>query len=199
MKELKIALIFLIGSIQFSKAQLCFPMDFGGIVPGITMVQDVVTLYGEGFFDEHQGHGGGHVYTNYTMTATLMVVIGMDHYIESVWIKKGIEFPDSVLKNTMAFISPRFEITNNGSLSVGLDASKDMIKAKYGVPTDMFENGNIWSYESKLKGEGCFFETSLSFWFKNKICFLDLYYDDDNLALDQNYLKAFQTLNFNKC
>lgn len=34
---------------------------------------------------------------------------------------------------------------------------------------------------------------------ENKISLLDIYYDNDNLALYQYYFRAFQTLNFNKC
>ena len=151
---------------HFVRAQkLCFPIGFGGIVPGISLDKDVVAMYGKGFFDNKFGHGGGRIYTDSSQGSTLIVEIGVDYYIEAVRITKGLAFPDSVLKFARNFISKHFEITDNGKLLAGLYSTKERIKTTYGDPTEQYDNGNIWVYELKIPTNLCYLESSISFSF----------------------------------
>lgn len=162
---------------SIAQSQLCFPVSFCSVVPGITLDRDVVKLFGEGFFDEQQGHGGGRSYVNNERNITLTIVIGMDHYIESVVIKNGLDFPDSVRKKIDLYYSDRFEITDNGSLRTGLGSTEAEIISAYGKPTLIIEKSDdpdmndclIWGYEPDgyLELKQCYLYSSLYFWFRD--------------------------------
>jgi hypothetical protein len=160
-----LGILLVINFFEVANAQLCYPMNFGGIVPGITLDRDVIALYGLGFYDPTYGHNGGRIFTDSKLSVTFIVEIGVDNYIESVWIKKGLEFPDSVVKQIKKYVTDNFEITNNGKLRTGLGSTKEMITSAYGSPTSISESGNIWNYEPEPHNKTCYIETSINFWF----------------------------------
>jgi len=162
---------------SIAQSKVCFPVSFCGVVPGITLDRDVVKLFGKGFFDEQQGHGGGRIYVNDSRTATLMIAIGVDNYIEDIRIMNGIVFPDSVKNKIDQYYADHFEITDNGSLSVGLGATESEIELAYGKPTLVIEKSDdpdmndclIWVYEPEGREDlkPCYFSSGLIFWFRN--------------------------------
>lgn len=162
---------------SIAQSQLCFPVSFCGVVPGITLDRDVVKLFGNGFFDEQQGHGGGRSYVNKEQNITLTIVIGMSYYIESIIIKNGLDFPDSVKHKIDSYYSDRFEITDNGSLMTGLGSSEGEIIHAYGKPTVIIEKSDdpdmndclIWGYEPEGREDlkPCYYYSGLFFWFRD--------------------------------
>ena len=159
------ALLTLVASLHTAdgRAQICHPPHFGGIVPGITLDRDVVTLYGEGFFSEELGHGGGRYYTDSARTVTLVVSIGVDNYIETVELVQGLSFPGYAPKDLSPYVSQRLDPRDNGELRTGLGATREQVKKAHGEPSARYQEGNNWNYQTDASE--CTIDASVNFVF----------------------------------
>lgn len=153
-------LLFIVFTIYIDNvnAQFCYPVSFGSVIPGLSLEKHVIALFGKGFFDERLGHDGGWYYTNMDKTTTLLITIDVDKYVRSITLSKGLDFGDNFKGDYNLFISKNFELTNNGALKVGLNASKAEILKTYGEPTLKSEDSpdqKMWIYRSINNSNQC--------------------------------------------
>lgn len=145
---------------------ICYPPHFGGIVPGITVDKEVVAMYGDGFFSDSLGHLGGRYYTDSTRSITMIVEIGVDRIIESIWLKEGIDFPANAPKELRSFIAHSLDLRDDGRLLSGLGATREEVRKEFGNPTTIHKNGNIWEFQTDYHGTECYIDASVNFWFR---------------------------------
>jgi hypothetical protein len=69
--------------------------QIGGIRAASSHDPDVVEKYGEGFFVQNEGHGGGRYYIHPSHTYTFHIEIGVDKLIEDVEIFEGVHLPQA--------------------------------------------------------------------------------------------------------
>jgi hypothetical protein len=147
-------LIALIGQTAADEAALpqgwvCWPLDYSGIVLGITTDSQVERLLGEGLIRESEGTTGGRYFVDEKRTATLHAVFYTDDVVGEVTIEEGInpEIHDEEQKNaTSKWFNPAEGFGNYHALRLG-SKKEDVIK-NLGLPEEEIEP-NGWRYQSK--------------------------------------------------
>ncbi len=144
-------------------AQPCYPPYFGGIVAGITLDRDVVTLYGKGFFTDSMMAIGARYYTDSLRSVTMEVELGVDHMIDRITIQTGVHFPSNGPRDVSPFVSARLDPRETMTKS-GLGSSRDEVEKELGKPTRAMNDGQTWEYAMSASKE-CAIYPTMTFWF----------------------------------
>jgi hypothetical protein len=150
----------------------CYPPAWDGVVPGFSLDQDILTIYGKGYFVDTIGHGGGRVYMDSTKSIQMVEEIGVDNIIESIKISlidnkdKDInKYPISKRLNRLAGFGVYHKLT--------LESDSISVSNNLGKPNEIFTNNNgniIWIYKTDYVNTECYADAELKIEFKgNKI------------------------------
>lgn len=87
--------------------------------PAVTKDNELLKLYGEGYFVRDEGHGGGRYFANKDYSLTLHVVIGVDGIIEEVSVREGFHVPGLTKDSAPAVIIAN-KLGGNVKLGLGI-------------------------------------------------------------------------------
>jgi len=87
---------------------ICGAIAWGGIVPGVTLDADLMTLFGPGLFDKAIGGGGARVYTDRGGTLTARFVLGPGAVVSEIDLRRGFVPPAGAVPEARRWMtSPR--------------------------------------------------------------------------------------------
>lgn len=124
------------------------PLTVCGITVGNDVDSEVVNKYGEGYYIQELGHGGGRMFVDKVKKLTLITTIGVDGIIEEVELYNDFKRPkdimDTVLdKKAYAHVNIKDATINKFTLGV---SSKVILRA-FGKPLKTSLEKSILRYE----------------------------------------------------
>lgn len=139
-------------SIPEQKGQFCWPMQFGGVVLGISQDSHVQRLLGPGILRSDPGDRTRY-YLDPKRSATLRVLMFTDTIVGEVSVATGVDpaIPATELAKAMSkFFNPLEGFGNWHALQLG-SSKRDVLK-NLGEPRTR-ENADEWVYESRCAGD----------------------------------------------
>ncbi len=143
----------LAGAVQEKPGSVCWPMNFAGIVLGVTNDSQVKRLLGPGRFYSKEGDTGGRYFVDKDRRATLHVVMYTDGVVGELTVSQGIDpalkgggqgTPESLL------FDPSESFGNWHALHLG--SSKAEVLKNLGVP-ETKNNDDEWVYSTSCACE----------------------------------------------
>jgi hypothetical protein len=158
---------------------VCFPPAWGGIVPGITVERDLITLYGDGLAREDVSGAVTRYYSDADRSVTVVVEVGTDGIVDSVTLISGVVVPEGYDPDS-AFISPRVDPAEGfgNYYKLRLGSTRADVKNNLGEPPsakDMDADPDVWIYGTDYISD-CYGQATMTIRFQgDKVSSVEFY------------------------
>jgi hypothetical protein len=104
------------------------------IGPNASNDNEVIRIYGNGFFLKDEGHCGARYFTNFQKSITLRIVLGVDRVVEEIILLKGLLIPFNI--DTNKIITNKLPNVPSIDKNLYLGMTSNALIKRLGKPND---------------------------------------------------------------